>query len=382
MTVLAAIQALAPAIVSRAAEIEEARRLPADLARAVAETGAYRMVVPRALGGLELHPREMITALETAAAADASVGWCAMIAATTGLLSAYIEPGEARTVFADPLTVTGGVFAPLGKAIEDGDRYRVTGRWPWASGSANCHWLCGGCVIVRDGDIVRFENGAPNHRMMLFPANDVELIDTWRTQGLRGTGSGDMAVRELTVPKARSASLIADRPYAEGTLYAFPAFGLLAIGIAAVAAGNAAASETDFIALALEKKPGGAKRTLAERATVQALLGEAHARRVGARAFLIETVEDCWDLAERHGRLPQEARARLRLAATFMTRTAADTVRTLHDYAGGPAVFSDHPLQRRLRDAQTITAHIMTGPATLELAGRALFGLPVEDPTF
>jgi alkylation response protein AidB-like acyl-CoA dehydrogenase len=382
MTVLARIDALAPEIAARAEESESLRRLPGDLARAIAETGAYRMIVPESLGGGELAPAEMMRVIERAAEADASAGWCVMIAATTGLLAAYLPPAEARAIFADPLTVTGGVFAPLGKAVGEGGHYRATGRWKWASGSANCQWLTGGCIIVEAGEVVRFPDGSPNHRMLMFPATDVELIDTWHTQGLCGTGSGDMAVSDIRVPKARSASLFADKPYADGPLYAFPAFGLLAIGIAAVASGNLRAAFADFTALALEKKPGGGKRTLAERSTVQALFAEARARHNGARANLFDVVERAFDLAAREGRLDLAARAEVRLAATYMTRSAAEIVRTLHDYAGGPAVFSDHPLQRRLRDAQTMTAHIMTGPATLELAGRALFGLPLDEPTF
>ena len=62
-----------------------------------------------------------------------------------------------------------------------------------------------------------------------------------------------------------------------------------------------------------------------------------------------------------------------------MTRTAAEVVRVVQELAGGAAIFTDNPLQRRLRDAQTITAHMMTAPASYELAGRVLFGLPTDD---
>jgi indole-3-acetate monooxygenase len=61
-----------------------------------------------------------------------------------------------------------------------------------------------------------------------------------------------------------------------------------------------------------------------------------------------------------------------------MTRTAADVVRGVQDLAGGAGVFLADPLHRRLADAQTITAHIMTAPATYELTGRALLGVPVS----
>jgi alkylation response protein AidB-like acyl-CoA dehydrogenase len=68
----------------------------------------------------------------------------------------------------------------------------------------------------------------------------------------------------------------------------------------------------------------------------------------------------------------------IRLAATHLTRTAADVVRVVQDLAGGSGVFLADPLLRRLADAQTMTAHVMTAPATYELTGRVLLGVPVS----
>lgn len=51
MDVLANIEALAPEISARAADIETARRLPRDLADKLSATGAFRMLVPKDLGG-------------------------------------------------------------------------------------------------------------------------------------------------------------------------------------------------------------------------------------------------------------------------------------------------------------------------------------------
>jgi indole-3-acetate monooxygenase len=47
--------------------------------------------------------------------------------------------------------------------------------------------------------------------------------------------------------------------------------------------------------------------------------------------------------------------------------------------AGGTAVYSIHPLQRRLRDAHVATQHMMVGPSTWELTGSVLLGLPTDD---
>ena len=265
----------------------------------------------------------------------------------------------------------------MGKATLEGDSYRVTGQWKWNSGGQNATWLCGGCVIYANGVPLMLTDKIPDHRMMLFPASDVTFIDTWHTGGLRGTGSGDMAVRDLIVPRSHSISLITDKPRVKAPLYAFPIFGLLAIGIAATASGNAAAAMREFAALASAKRtPTG--RTLSERGTVQSAYAEGCARLKAARAFLFAEIDAAWAQAQTSAAISLEQRATLRLAATHMTRTAAEVVRTVQDLAGGASVFLADPLNRRLADAQAMTAHIMTAPATYELTGRALLGVPVS----
>lgn len=380
-TPLPVVAELAPRIAARAEEIEEARQLPADLAAELAAAGLFRLVVPKSLGGLELPPATIVATIEAVAAADASVGWCLMIGATTALTSAYLPIEHARELYADPGIITGGVFAPMGKAVADGDHYRVSGRWSWGSGTANCAWIVGGSLIFEDGSLRTLPNGQPDHRMMIFPRSEVELIDTWHSAGLKGTGSGDFAVKEALVPRDRSVSLIVDRPRESGPLYAFPAFGLLALGIAGVASGNARAALDAVKAMLATKKPPGSQRTAAERGAVQVEIAKAEAELRAARALLFEAIETAWSRAQTAGEIDLSTRAELRLAATHMTRTAAAVTREAYDLGGGAALYLSNPLQRRFRDAHAMTQHMMVGPATYELAGRVLLGLPTDAST-
>ncbi len=375
---LAAIQPLLPALAARAVEMDEARRMPADMAHSLAAAGVFRMAMPKRLGGYECSPRQIVDVTETLAVANASAGWCAMIGATTALNVAYIDPVFAEQIYADPMTITGGVFAPMGKAIVEGDNYRVSGRWPWASGSANCTWLLGGCTIWENGEMLRLASGAPDTRMMLFPASDARLIDTWHVMGLKGTGSGDIEVTDLLVPRGRSVSLVSDKPQETGALFRFPAFGLLALGVCGVALGNARGALDAFHALATVKKSQGSAKTLAERQSVQAAFAACEGQWRAARAYLFAEIDRVWEIALQAGDIPIESRADLRLACTHVTRTSADICRTLYDLGGGAALFESSDLQRRFRDAHAITQHIMTAPSTLELTGRILFGLPTD----
>jgi alkylation response protein AidB-like acyl-CoA dehydrogenase len=358
--------------------MEEVRRLPADLAAKLAEAGLFRMVTPAAYGGLQCNPRDIVNVVEAVAEANASAGWCVMIGATTAMNAAYMAPDMAREVYNDPLTITGGVFAPMGKAVVDGDDYILSGRWQWGSGSANCTWLCGGAMIFEDGQMQMLPSGRPDARMMVFPAGDAQLLDTWHTMGLKGTGSGDIEVDCIRVPKARSVSLVTDKPNVDGALYAFPAFGLLSLGVAAAAMGNAKGALNAFIELGRVKKNQGSRKTLGARAVIQAETAQLMARFRAARAYLMDEIDQTWDVAQVSGEIPVERRAALRMACTHMVRTGADICRSAYDMGGGVALFSDNDLQRRMRDAHAMTQHIVTAPATWELTGRLLFGLETD----
>ncbi|MGB0261860.1 MAG: acyl-CoA dehydrogenase family protein [Henriciella sp.] len=376
--VYSAAQELIPELKRRATEMEAARRLPADLAQTMAEAGLFRLVVPAALGGYEASPAEIVEIIAALSEANASAGWCVMIGATTAMNAAYLPVDIAAEIYGDPLVITGGVFAPMGKAVSDGDDYIVSGQWQWASGSANCEWLCAGAIIY-DGDEMRLlPSGRPDTRMMIFPRAQAELIDSWHVMGLQGTGSGDFRLDGISVPKARTVSLVTDHPRQSGGLYAFPPFGLLSLGVAAVAMGNAAGALSDFRDLASAKKSQGSSKTLSERANVQAEMARLTAQYRAARAYLESEVAATWNVAEANGDIPVERRAALRMACTHMVRVSADLCRSVYDMGGGAALFSDSPLQRRFRDSHAITQHIVTAPATWELTGRLLFDLPTD----
>ena len=365
-------------LMDRADELEQARRLPADIAKQMAEIGVFRLVTPESMDGLEASPRQIFEIVEELAKGTASAGWCAMIASTTALNAAYMPHDVAKEIYGEAGTITGGVFAPMGKAVVEGDGYRVTGQWQWGSGSANCDWLCGGCMIFEDGELRRSASGAPENRMMIFPADQAQLIDTWHVAGLKGTGSGDIAVKEIFVPHSRSVSLMSDTPEEKGPLYLFPAFGLLALGVASVAIGNAAGALQSFRELAIKKANQGSSKTLSERAVVQSEYSKAMAAWKSARAYLLHEIDTVWDSVSEGGELTLDARVDLRLACTNATRTGAEVCRTLYDYGGGAALFLNNDLQRRMRDAHAMTQHIVTAPASYELLGRSLFGHPVN----
>jgi alkylation response protein AidB-like acyl-CoA dehydrogenase len=363
----------------RAAEGERDRRLSTDLVEAMIDAGFFRLCVPASVGGGEADAATLVAVCEELARGDSAAGWCIAVMATAGMPAAYIPEDAAREIYGDARSVVGGVFAPKGRAVvEDGDTYRVTGRWPFSSGVDHCTWLMGGCVVEEDGGARMLEGGRPDVELALFPREDVTVIDTWNVSGLRATGSHDIAVEDLTVPRDRATSVITREPRAAGPLYAFPPFGLLALTIAGTALGIARAAIEDLVELAGAKTPTGSTRSLAERPVTQTRIAQAEATLLSARAFLYEAIASAWDAAENHARVSVEQRAALRLAATHATAASASAVDTAYDLGGGTSIYETSSLQKRFRDVHAATQHMLIGPSTWELTGRLMLGLATD----
>lgn len=374
---VAAAAALGARIREEAVHIENERRMPLSLVSEIASHGLFRLCVPRAFDGLEVDVTTLVRTIEAVSIADASAGWCVMIGSTSAMLAAYLDETTARALYASPSMISGGVFAPLGKAqvVEGG--YQVSGRWPFASGCQHCTWLLGGCVVIEDGKPRLLASGQPETRMMLFEAPSAEILDTWYVSGLRGTGSHDIAVDDLFVPATHSVSFVDDPVRQSGRLYRFPVFGLLALGIAAVALGTASRAVEELCALAVTKTATGSRRKLAERAIVQQQVAQAQAILRSARALMFETIERTWEQAG-SGAIDLQQRAWLRLAASHATTSAVQVVDLMYTAAGGTAIYSSHPLQRCLRDVHVATQHMMVAQPTYELAGRVFLGVDTD----
>ncbi len=358
----------------RSAEIEKARRLPADIADRFASAGFYRLCVPETCGGAESDPLTISRVIETLAEADGSAAWCVMICATTGLVAAYMPEATAKDVFArDPKFIVAGVFAPRGKAVDEGDHYLVNGRWQWGSGSPNAKAIMGGCTVMRNGQPVLLSSGVPDVRMMMVPIAEAELMDNWDVSGLCGTGSQDFTIKNRRVPKAMGVGLMSDKPL-ERPLYAFPIFGMLAAGIASVMLGLARASITELTALAGGKTPEGHRKPLAQRNKTQEDVAEAEALVRSARAFFHESISRAWDEASKGRALSVDARRDLRLSSTHAARASVQAVDLMYNLGGGTSVYKSSPLQRFFRDVHVASQHMMVAPPTMETVGRVLLG--------
>jgi len=365
MRARAAGEAIAPML----EQIETERRLPAHAIEAIAAAGAFKVCVPRVFGGSQASASTMAAVIEELARVDGSAGWIAMIGATSGLMSVYLDEAVAREIFGPDDAVACGVFAPMGRATPVGDGYRVTGRWPFASGCEHSRWRMGGALV----------EGEPNVRSMVFAADQTTIHDTWKTSGLRGTGSHDMSVTDALVARERTFSLFTDSPRHAG--YELSFFGVLAAGVASVGLGIARHAVHTPTHVMPAKPPPGAKRPQSNRELVQVEVARSEARLRAARALLHEAIEAASTLATSSATTDPTvlaSRAHLRLAACHAATESAAVTAAMYELGGGAAIYTGNPLQRQFRDAHVVTHHLMVSSTALTMAGKVLLGVETD----
>jgi alkylation response protein AidB-like acyl-CoA dehydrogenase len=364
---------LVPAITSRRAEIEASRRLPRDLADALRATGIFSLGAPRALGGLEGSPADLMSSIETVATADGSAGWCAMIGMSTP--AGYMTEAGAREVFADPTMPTAGIAAPSGQAVRVAGGVRVGGRWAFASGITHCEWVWAGCLVM-DGDRPRMTPHGPDIIHVCIPVREVTIHDTWHVSGLCGTGSNDFSATDVFVPEHRIFALLDPAGHRPEPLYQMPPLHLFTFGLVSVSLGIARAALDELSQLAQSKVPSMYAAPLADKAVAQVEMARAEGALNAARSFLADTVGLMWKTVCA-GDAPTPRQLALgRIACLQVVETCAAVTRTANALAGGTSIYASSSLQRHARDAEAITHHFTVAPHVWEEAGRVLLGRP------
>ncbi|MEO0495331.1 MAG: acyl-CoA dehydrogenase family protein, partial [Actinomycetota bacterium] len=326
---------------------EAAGRLAPSSVAALVQAGTFKLWVPEAYGGAGADLQTGLDTMAEVGRADGAAGWCVMIANTTALLGARLSAEVAADVFGPAEAVAGGFAAPIGVATLEGSSARVSGEWAWGSGSSHATTMGGGVRVVDpSGGPATLPDGG---RVGFAFFDEVELLDTWQVSGLQGTHSTDYRVDDVTVPLDRIVSMDRRHLVVDEPLYRFSTFGALALGVAMTMVGLAERAIEELTMLAA-KVPQGSTKRLAHRAPVQADLARSVAAVRGARAYIADEVGAAWGDIVATGRVTDERKVALRLAANAAAEASIGAVDRCYSAAGGEAVYRRTPRQTGLRD--------------------------------
>jgi alkylation response protein AidB-like acyl-CoA dehydrogenase len=371
---------LAPLITQEAEEIERTRRLTPPVVSALIENGLYRSLLPQSVGGAEAQPQIFMQMLEEVAKVDASTAWCLGQCSVCAMTAAYLDLDVAHQIFDAPDSILAwGAIANEVQVVPGG--YRVTARWDFASGSRQANWLGAHVrVIEADGTRRLKPNGTPEIRTIVFPAASATMHDVWDVIGLRGTGTDSYSVDNLFIPENFAA--LRDDPTGlreKGPLYGFTTFTMFGLGFAAISVGVARATLDAAIELARGKSSVGLK-AMRENNAVLGAIGRMEGNLRAARAYIYATAGEAWSEATQTGKVSEERRAAMRLAATWTIHQAASVVDAAYHMAGATAVFRANKFERRFRDMHAIAQQIQARDNHYEDVGRVMLDATATIP--
>jgi indole-3-acetate monooxygenase len=373
---------LGPKIQAARDEMERIRRIPPEIGQAMRDVGIFSMAFPRSWGAEELDPMTQLRVIEALAVVEGSVGWCAMIGCDGGYITAFLDENVAREMYPDIRVATAATATATGQATPVNGGYRVNGRFPFSSGCQHSEWVWVGCNVMENGKQRISAKGIPETRTCFLKLSEVEILDTWYTTGLRGTGSHDLVVHDVLVPVERTFSFqdpnLVKRP---GPLYAFPLMFIAkgaapALGIARrtidVVIENAARKPARRMILGETAEPA---KMLRDEVFVQESVARAETLLGSARSYLFDVIGDVWSTLREKRELTAAQQAHFITAYTHTVGTCADAVQLAYKASGGSAVYQSGALDRCLRDILTMNQHLMGSLRTYEMAGRWLLGL-------
>ncbi|MBX4171815.1 acyl-CoA dehydrogenase family protein [Rhodococcus pyridinivorans] len=364
---LASARALAPLLREQAAHNEASGHLTTLVEDALHEHRLFGMWTPRELGGSEVDPVRSLDILQTLSEADPSTAWVVMAASlATGTGGAYLGDEAVAEMFSGTrLPVVAGQGTRPGRAVRDGNGYRLSGEWNFASGIKHAQWIHTLGVVEETGQALIF----------VLPKSRATLSDNWDVMGLRATGSIDYSIDNVYVPAAFTHVGPTTVPLRGGSVLRLGIMHLSIIGHSAWALGVSRRMLDELADLVRSKvgRPG----SLAESATFHANYGAAEAEWHAAHDF----VHQAWSDVEARitcGLEPtHEQQTRVRLALYHATRMAESVSNVVYRAAGTTALRSG-ALQQLFRDVHAGTQHVTSAPAVLEACGRDLAGVGPE----
>ncbi|MFF1659155.1 acyl-CoA dehydrogenase family protein [Streptomyces sp. NPDC058255] len=366
-TIMKRVREALPTIRAQADTVEEARRLTPELVTLLRSTGVFRMNMPRSWGGPEMSASQQVRIIEEIATADASVAWCAMIGTDSGIYSGFLDAAVARRLFPRLDMITAGWISPAGKAERVPGGYLMSGHWRFGSGCTHADWLVAGCTVHEGGEVRLGPDGNPEWRVLIARPEDYEIIDTWHTTGLAGSGSCDYKATGLFVPEEHSFSF--REPRRSGPTHASPDAVLRKMSGVPLGAARAAIDYARSVAadrVSSGRAPGSRFWSVLSRCEME--LGS-------VRAYVYASLDRQWERLSSGQQLSTDERIAVALSRYQAFRTGREIVGRLYDMVGGSSIYSGRtPLDRYQRDLTTACQHAVAQDANLEYAGELLLG--------
>jgi len=367
----------AAAVIRREADaIEKEGAITQPVFDALRDAGLFSLTIPRAAGGDEADFRTFAETIEELCCADGSAGWVYWV--LLGMRSStwmFGSPAIRAIIFDEtqPQMIAGQV-GRFPDGVKVANRYRVSGRFSFASGSRHATWICAGATITEDGQPLLDDDGSARTIHFWVPKEQVRFIDNWNVMGLAATESYDYELQDCFVPEAHTvdaSALIHNLPSAAADATPFMRLGAMNIGLAghgAIAAGIARRALEEVARISGSVKRMDYPTVVRDHPAFQAEFSEQEVRFRGARFNYYHVFSEAERTVAEGVPLSEEQRARFRQATTWMHKVAEETVRFAQRWCGTGVIRHPNAMARCVRDIAVATQHIMADPIGMAAA--------------
>jgi alkylation response protein AidB-like acyl-CoA dehydrogenase len=363
--------ALVPVLKERVARTEQLRQIPSETVQDLLASGLIRLGNPSRYGGLGVEYDAAFDVSWELGRVCGSTAWCySLWTVHNWWVGHFSEQAQEEFFASGPDTLASSALNPTrGKAEPVAGGFRVSGHWSFSSGCDAASWV----LVAVPG---------PNGLMWaLLPRPDYEILDTWFTSGMRGTGSKDIVIQNAFVPAYRTIdpSRAGDGEWTGWELhrrlsYRLPLRCMTGWDLLAPLIGIAQGAVDEFTACL--RGTSGPGRT-ADSVLVQVRLAEASVEVDAARELHRQSIRDILEKAERREEFTPLERARYRRNKNFAARLCVQAVNRLFEASGGRAILESEVMQRFHRDANAASHHQgLSWDAAAEEFGRQALGLP------
>jgi alkylation response protein AidB-like acyl-CoA dehydrogenase len=347
-TLVERIDAIEPVITAHRDEAERRGRLSEPAVAAMIQAGVARLYLPESLGGLEVDPLTCASVTESLARMDTAAAWFVMVANAARLMAQYWPESLVEEVWGDnPDTVVAASGNKPFHGVSDAGGYILNGVNGFVSGCHHAQWLLSPARL--DGEFA----------MIVVPMGSCEIVDNWHALGMRGTGSNDVRLVDVRVPPAHVVTMgdpARKNRYFQGALFRCPSRILFATYLPVMLVLAERALE-ELTLLAHGKTPYAEDRKLRNRSIAQVKYARALGTFRASRGYFLAALGEAWERASEGGMATDEQKADLYLAGTHAAQSAAQVVRWVADAAGTSVIYQAHPLERIVRDMETLRHH-------------------------
>jgi 3-hydroxy-9,10-secoandrosta-1,3,5(10)-triene-9,17-dione monooxygenase len=382
---IARARAMIPVLAERAERQNAHRRILPETMDELHAAGVFRVLQPKRWGGYEMDPGTFAEVQMALAEGDVSVGWMYGVLGVHAWHLALFDDRAARDVWGDDNSVLlSSPYAPGGALPVEGG-YMFSGRWRFSTGSEHCGWaLLGGIVNPEEAKGKSFLEA--DYRTFLVPRKDYEIVDTWHVNGLRGTGSHDLVIKDIFVPAYRTldfrdiwAGNVPGHAVNPAPLYHLPFVQVFLRAISNASIGGLQGMLNAFFEYGAKRVGAMGVPTVDDPdaliACAEAAAGIDEMKLVLHRNFDVMT-----ERAVRGERLLTVEAMQFRYQATAVADRCIDLARPLFKAAGSGSVYRDRPIGRQFNDLMVAAQHAFNAPHTYgRVWAKKLFGLDIQD---